>query len=39
MEGDNLVSVMLNLRSLWNIQLEMDILIVKMVSLGFRMGR
>lgn len=37
--GDNLVSVMLYFRDLWNIQVEMDILIVKMLALGFRMER
>lgn len=37
--GDSLVSVMLYFRGLWNIQVEMDILIVKMLALGFRMER
>lgn len=36
---DTLVSVMLYFRDLWNIQVEMDILIVKMLALGFRMER
>ena len=39
MGGDSLVSIMLYFRGLWNIQVEMDILIVKMLALGFRMER
>lgn len=39
MGGDNLVSVMPNLRSPWNIHEEMVIFIVETLSLGSRMER
>lgn len=39
MGGDSLVSVVLYFRALWNIQVEMDILMVKKLALGCRMER